>query len=44
MDWVHLAEGFGVPAVRVSDAEGFDAALARGLASEGPMLIEAVLG
>lgn len=44
MDWVSLAKGFGVPAVRVADAESFDTALARGLAGEGPMLIEAVLG
>ena len=44
MDWVSLSKGFGVPAVRVADAEGFDAALARGLAGDGPMLIEAVLG
>jgi acetolactate synthase-1/2/3 large subunit len=44
MDWVALAQGFGVPAVRAIDAESFDTALARGLAGEGPMLIEAVLG
>ena len=44
MDWVSLAKGFGVPGVRASDAESFDAALARGFAGEGPMLIEAALG
>jgi len=44
MDWVSLAKGFGVPAVRAADAESFDAALARGLAGDGPMLIEAVMG
>ncbi len=44
MDWVSLAKGFGVPAVRAVDAESFDTALARGLAGEGPTLIEAVLG
>ena len=44
MDWVSLAKGFGVPGVRASDAESFDAALARGIAGNGPMLIEAVLG
>jgi len=44
MDWVSLAKGFGVPAVRAVDAESFDTALARALAADGPMLIEAVLG
>jgi acetolactate synthase-1/2/3 large subunit len=44
LDWVSLAKGFGVPAVRAADAESFDAALARALAGEGPCLIEAVLG
>lgn len=44
MDWVALAQGFGVPAVRCADAASFDAALARSLAGEGPSLIEAVLG
>ena len=44
LDWVSLANGFGVPAVRVLGAEAFDAALARSFAGEGPMLIEAVVG
>jgi acetolactate synthase-1/2/3 large subunit len=44
MDWVSLAKGFGMPAVRVETAEAFDAALARALAGDGPSLIEAVLG
>lgn len=44
LDWVSLAQGFGVPAVRVADAEGFDKALARAIAADGPSFIEAVLG
>jgi len=44
MDWVALAQGFGVPAVRCADAESFDTALARAIAADGPTLIEAVLG
>ena len=43
MDWVSLAKGFGVPAVRCADAESFDAALARAMAGKGPSLIEAAL-
>ena len=43
LDWVALAQGFGVPAVRCHDAGGFDTALARAMAGEGPSLIEAVL-
>lgn len=42
IEWVPLAQAFGVPAERVKDAEAFTAALARGLASSGPYLIEAV--
>lgn len=44
LDWVAMAQGFGVPAVRCVDAESFDAALARAIAGDGPTLIEAVLG
>ncbi len=44
MDWVAMAQGFGVPAVRCAEAESFDAALARAIAADGPVLIEAVLG
>lgn len=44
MDWVSLAKGFGMPAVRVDTAEAFDAALEHALAGDGPSLIEAVLG
>ena len=38
MDWVSLAQGFGVPAVRAADAESFDAALARAMAGRWPDL------
>jgi acetolactate synthase-1/2/3 large subunit len=44
MDWVAMAQGFGMPATRCDTAESFDAALARALAGQGPHLIEAVLG
>jgi acetolactate synthase-1/2/3 large subunit len=39
-DWVHLARGFGVPAVRVADAGGVVRELERALAADGPRLIE----
>jgi acetolactate synthase-1/2/3 large subunit len=41
IDWVALAEGFGVAATRADTAEGFRAALAEALAAKGPRLIEA---
>jgi acetolactate synthase-1/2/3 large subunit len=43
MDWVKLAEGFGVEAVRVDTAEAFESAFARAVAMDVPVLIEAVL-
>ena len=43
LDFVRLAEGMGVPAIRATTAEGFTAALQRALASPGPHLIEAVV-
>jgi acetolactate synthase I/II/III large subunit len=43
IDWVALAKGLGVEAVRVSSAESFDDALAAMLRKRGPQLIEAVL-
>ena len=43
VDWVSLARGFGVPAVRVESAEALGAALERALAEPGPSLVEAVL-
>jgi acetolactate synthase-1/2/3 large subunit len=43
LDFVHLAQGMGVPAVRATTAEQFTAALERALATPGPHLIEAVV-
>ena len=43
IDWVSLAKGLGVPAVRCHTAEAFDAAFARAMAEPGPSLIEAVV-
>jgi acetolactate synthase-1/2/3 large subunit len=42
-DWVSLAQGYGVAAVRATDADSFRAALAAGFATPGPMLIQAEL-
>lgn len=42
-DWTALAAGYGVEAVRVTTPAEFDAALARGLAHDGPLLIQAEL-
>jgi acetolactate synthase I/II/III large subunit len=43
IDWVALARGMGVEAVRADTAESFDDCLAACLRRRGPMLIEAVL-
>ena len=43
IDWVSLARGFGVEAVRVSDAGELAEAFRAGLARKGPFLIEALL-
>jgi acetolactate synthase I/II/III large subunit len=43
LDFVHLAKGMGVAAVRATDAKSFSAALAESFATPGPYLIEAVL-
>lgn len=42
-DWTALAAGYGVAAVRVTTLAEFDAALERGLALDGPLLIQAEL-
>jgi acetolactate synthase I/II/III large subunit len=42
LDFVHLARGMGVPAVRADDAASFSAALAESFATPGPYLIEAI--
>jgi acetolactate synthase-1/2/3 large subunit len=43
LDWVRLAKGMGVPAIRVSSLEAFGKALRTGLEGEGPTLIEVPL-
>jgi acetolactate synthase-1/2/3 large subunit len=43
VDWVSLAKGLGVPAVRCDTCEAFDAAFARAMAEPGPHFIEATL-
>jgi acetolactate synthase-1/2/3 large subunit len=43
LDFVHLAKGMGVPAVRATDARSFTEALAESFATPGPYLIEAIL-
>jgi len=43
LGWTQLAVGMGVEAERVDDAETLSGALARGLASDKPYLIEVVL-
>jgi acetolactate synthase I/II/III large subunit len=43
LDFVAIAKGFGVPAVRVDTAEDMTSALERALAEPGPHLIEAAV-
>jgi acetolactate synthase-1/2/3 large subunit len=43
LDFVALATGMGVPAVRVDTAEGFAGALRRAAAEPGPHLVEAMV-
>ncbi len=43
LDWVALATGMGVEAVRVETVRAFDDALRSALAARGPRLIEAVV-
>ncbi|WP_374532357.1 thiamine pyrophosphate-dependent enzyme, partial [Phenylobacterium sp.] len=43
IDWVSLAKGLGVPAVRCETAEAFDAAFAKAMAEPGPKFIEAAI-
>ena len=43
LDWVAMAGGMGVEAVRVDTADQFNKALAEGFHSSGPMLIEAMV-
>ena len=43
LDWVRLASGMGVPAVRVEDADSLVQALRLALTEPGPHLVEAIL-
>ncbi len=43
LDWVSLARGMGVEAVRVERSHAFEAALVAALGAQGPRLIEAVV-
>lgn len=43
LDWVALAQGMGVEAVRVASSQDFDAAFASAMQRRGPMLIEALI-
>ncbi|MDB5423566.1 MAG: hiamine-pyrophosphate-requiring enzyme [Phenylobacterium sp.] len=43
IDFVALARGMGLPAVRCETAEAFDTAFAGAMAQRGPMFIEAVI-
>ena len=43
IDWVSIAEGLGMPALRCHTAEAFDAAFARAMAEPGPRFIEAAI-
>ncbi|MGA0608169.1 acetolactate synthase large subunit [Phenylobacterium sp. VNQ135] len=43
IDWVSVAKGLGVPAVRCETAEDFDRAFADAMANKGPRFIEAVI-
>ena len=43
LDWVKIANGMGVEAVRVTDTAGFEAAFSSAMRQKGPRLIEAYL-
>ena len=43
LDWVSLARGMGVEAVRVADARSLEDCLASAMRRRGPFLIEAVM-
>lgn len=44
IDWVSIARGMGVPAVRCETGEDFETAFAAAMGQRGPMLIEAAIG
>lgn len=43
LDWVSLASGYGMPAERVDNPRDLRRALLRGMATNGPALIEAII-
>jgi len=43
IDWVSVAKGLGLLAVRCETAEAFDEAFARAMAEPGPKFIEAAI-
>ena len=43
LDFVALARGMGVPGERVDNMDEFNTAVARGLATPGPYLVEVML-
>jgi acetolactate synthase-1/2/3 large subunit len=43
IDWVSLAKGLGLPAVRCETAEAFETAFARAMSEPGPRFIEAAI-
>ena len=43
IDWVSIAKGMGVPAVRCETAEQFETAFARAMSEPGPKFIEAAI-
>ena len=43
LDWVGLAKGMGVEALRATDCESLERGFEAGLRSQGPYLIELVL-
>jgi acetolactate synthase-1/2/3 large subunit len=43
LDWVHLAQGMGVPGQRVDTLQDLALAMQKALATPGPVLIEAVI-
>ncbi len=43
VSWTAIANGFGVPGVKATDAASFATALQRGIAAPGPLLIEVTI-
>jgi len=43
LDWIHLAQGMGVPATRVTTLDAFAKSVREGFETDGPTLIEVPL-